>query len=73
MHLARYIVEECYLGKLFYAGGDDVMAMVAVKDLLPCIYSLRLAYSGVYAAKDTAQATHMLNLGQLKLGGGHAF
>ncbi|MEF9956448.1 MAG: type III-B CRISPR-associated protein Cas10/Cmr2 [Acinetobacter sp.] len=73
LHLARYIVEECYLGKLFYAGGDDVMAMVAVKDLLPCIYSLRLAYSGVYAAKDTAQATHMLNLGQLKLGGGHAF
>ena len=72
LHLARYIVEECYLGKLFYAGGDDVMAMVAVKDLLRCIYTLRLVYSGVYAAKDTEYAKDLLNLGQLKLGGGHA-
>lgn len=72
LHLARYIVEECYLGKLFYAGGDDVMAMVAVKDLLPCIYTLRLAYSGVYAAKDTENAKDLLNLEKLKLGGGHA-
>ena len=72
LHLARYIVEDCYMGKLFYAGGDDVMAMVAVKDLLPCIYTLRLAYSGVYAAKPTEQGKDLLNLEKLKLGGGHA-
>ena len=72
LHLARYIVEDCYMGKLFYAGGDDVMAMVAVKDLLPCIYTLRLAYSGVYAAKPTEQGKDLLNLEKLKFGGGHA-
>lgn len=72
LHLARYVVEECYMGKLFYAGGDDVMAMVAVKDLLPCIYSLRLAYSGVYAAKDNEFGQHMLNHENMVLGGGHA-
>ena len=72
LHLARYIVEDCYMGKLFYAGGDDVMAMVAVKDLLPCIYSLRLAYSGVYAAKPTQEGKDLLNLEKLRLGGGHA-
>lgn len=72
LHLARYIVEDCYLGKLFYAGGDDVMAMVAVKDLLPCLYTLRLAYSGVYAPKPTEGGRALLNLEKLKLGGGHA-
>ena len=72
LHLARYIVEDCYMGKLFYAGGDDVMAMVAVKDLLPCIYTLRLAYSGVYAPKPTLQGKDLLNLEKLRLGGGHA-
>ena len=72
LHLARYIVEDCYMGKLFYAGGDDVMAMVAVKDLLPCIYTLRLAYSGIYAAKPTEQGKRLLNLEKLRLGGGHA-
>lgn len=72
LHLARYIVEDCYMGKLFYAGGDDVMAMVAVKDLLPCIYTLRLAYSGVYAANPTEQGKNLLNLEKLRLGGGHA-
>lgn len=73
LHLARYIVEDCYMGKLFYAGGDDVMAMVAVKDLLPCIYALRLAYSGVYAATPTQEGQDLLNLEKLRLGGGHAF
>lgn len=72
LHLARYVVEECYMGKLFYAGGDDVMAMVTVKDLLPCIYSLRLAYSGVYTARDNEYGRNMLNHEKMILGGGHA-
>lgn len=73
LHLARYIVEECYMGKLFYAGGDDVMAMVTVKDLLPCIYALRMAYSGVAPAKSTDFGKQLVDLNQLHLGGGHAF
>lgn len=52
LHLARFVVEELYKGKLLYAGGDDVLAMVAVDDLLPAMLVLRLAYSGVFPTDD---------------------
>lgn len=48
LDLARYVVESLYKGKLLYAGGDDVMAMVAVDDLLPMMLLLRLVYSGIF-------------------------
>lgn len=48
LHLAPYIVETVCKGKLIYAGGDDVLAMVSVDDLLPALALLRLAYSGVF-------------------------
>ncbi len=47
IHLARHIVEACVKGKLLYAGGDDVLALVAVDDLFDAMQLLRLAYSGV--------------------------
>ena len=31
--LARYVVEHLFMGKLIYAGGDDLLAMVSVHDL----------------------------------------
>lgn len=51
-HLARHVVEDCCKGKLLYAGGDDVLALVAVDDLFDCMQLLRLAYSGI--APDAA-------------------
>jgi CRISPR-associated protein Cmr2 len=48
LHLARHIVEDLGKGKLIYAGGDDVLAMVSVDDLLSVMFLLRLAYSGVF-------------------------
>lgn len=74
LNIARHVVEECYMGKLLYAGGDDVMAMVAVQDLLPCMLTLRLAYSGVWPSEPqkAEQTKPLLNLEGLKLGGGHA-
>ncbi len=44
--VARHVVEEEYLGRLIYAGGDDVLAMLPVADLLPAMQRLRYAYSG---------------------------
>lgn len=44
--IARYVVEEEHLGRVIYAGGDDVLAMLPVADLLPCMQRLRHAYSG---------------------------
>lgn len=47
LSLARPIVEDRFKGQLIYAGGDDVLAMIAVDDLLPCITLLRLVFSGI--------------------------
>ena len=46
-HVAPHIIENVFKGKLIYAGGDDVLAMVSVDDLLPAMLLLRAAYSGV--------------------------
>ncbi len=44
--VARHVIEAEHLGRLIYAGGDDVLAMLPVADLLPAMARLRLAYSG---------------------------
>ena len=46
LDLVRHVVEDLCLGKLLYAGGDDVMAMVCVRDLLKMLWLLREVYSG---------------------------
>ena len=44
--VVRHVVENEHLGRLIYAGGDDVFAMLPVADLLPAMQRLRHAYSG---------------------------
>lgn len=44
--VVRHVVEHEHLGRLIYAGGDDVFAMLPVADLLSAMQRLRLAYSG---------------------------
>ncbi len=44
--VVRHVVEEEHLGRVIYAGGDDVLAMLPVADLLPTMQRLRHAYSG---------------------------
>ena len=65
-HLARHVVEECCKGKLLYAGGDDVLALVAVDDLFDCMQLLRLAYSGI--APDDSMSLGD-SIGALRKGG----
>lgn len=69
--LAQDIVENRCKGKLLYAGGDDVMALVAVDDLLACLTLLRAAYGGL-PVPDALVESLRLDLDGLKLGGGHA-
>ncbi len=74
LHLAPYIVETVCKGKLIYAGGDDVLAMVSVDDLLPALALLRLAYSGVFPTGDAANhAWRLLGVddNRLKISSGH--
>ena len=44
--LAPTVVERHY-GRVLYAGGDDLMAMAPVAELLPVMAALRAAYAGV--------------------------
>ncbi len=64
IHLVRYIVEDCVKGKLLYAGGDDVLALVAVDDLFDAMQLLRLAYSGLAAPEGLGLADHLSWLGE---------
>lgn len=44
--VVRHVIEAEYRGRVIYAGGDDLLAMLPVADLLPAMQRLRLAYSG---------------------------
>lgn len=47
--VVRHVVEEEHLGRVIYAGGDDVLAMLPVADMLSAMQRLRQAYSGTGA------------------------
>ncbi len=46
IEFVRKIVEEEHYGKLIYAGGDDVLAFVNIKDLFKVMIKLRASFSG---------------------------
>lgn len=46
LHIVPHIVEQKHSGRLIYAGGDDVFAMLPVQDLLTAMQQLRYAWSG---------------------------
>jgi CRISPR-associated protein Cmr2 len=52
LHLSRVVVEELFMGKLIYAGGDDLLAMVAVHDLPQLMFALRCVFSGQIPADE---------------------
>ena len=46
LYVVPEVIERECLGRVLYAGGDDVMAMLPVADLLPAMRRLRHAYGG---------------------------
>jgi CRISPR-associated protein Cmr2 len=48
LRVVREIVERDHLGKLIYAGGDDVLAFVSLKDLPRVMRALRAYFSGSF-------------------------
>ena len=46
LEFVKEIVEKEHLGKLVYAGGDDVLAFVNLRDLFSVMHKLRAAFSG---------------------------
>ncbi|MFW6023846.1 MAG: hypothetical protein ACOC9O_03780, partial [Myxococcota bacterium] len=53
---------EGFRGKILYAGGDDLLAMVPVEDLLPLMLALRCAYSGTAPSGDEEALWQLLRL-----------
>ncbi len=60
--VVRHVVEKEHLGRLIYAGGDDVFAMLPVADLLPAMQRLRYAYSGHDPEHQGGRDPHGLTL-----------
>ena len=46
LEIVRPIVEEKYCGRLIYAGGDDVLALLPIEDLLGAMNDLRSIFTG---------------------------
>ncbi len=55
-HAAQRIVE-AFDGRLIYAGGDDVLAMLPAKDALRCARALRGAFRGETALNELAKGS----------------
>ena len=48
----RKIVEQDFLGKLIYAGGDDVLALANLKDLLEILHKLRWNFPNLNSSQE---------------------
>ncbi len=46
LEIVRSIVEEKYCGRLIYAGGDDVLALLPIEDILGAMNDLRNIFTG---------------------------
>lgn len=49
--VVRHVLEEEYMGRVIYSGGDDVLAMLPVSEMLAAMQRLRHAYSGTSPAE----------------------
>lgn len=59
LFIARDVVEEEHMGRVLYAGGDDLLAMFAASDLLPAMRRLRHAYAGMALAGEESTPSGM--------------
>lgn len=71
--VVRHVVEQDHLGRVIYAGGDDVLAMLPVTDLLSTMQQLRNAYSGTEGDDETVDWGKLRERKQLVCKGGFAW
>lgn len=71
--VVRHVVEQEHLGRVIYAGGDDVLAMLPVTDLLATMQRLRNAYSGTERDDETVDWGKLRERKQLVCKGGFAW
>lgn len=71
--VVRHVVEQEHLGRVIYAGGDDVLAMLPVADLLVTMQRLRHSYSGTEPLDETVDWSKLRGRNQLVCKGGFAW
>lgn len=71
--VVRHVVEEEHLGRVIYAGGDDVLAMLPVADLLSTMQRLRHAYSGTVPEDENIDWGELRKRGKLVCKSGFAY
>jgi len=71
--VVRHVVEEEHLGRVIYAGGDDVLAMLPVADLLSAMQRLRHAYSGTFPEHESVDWGDLRKRNTLVCKSGFAF
>jgi len=52
LEIARTVVEGQHRGRLIYAGGDELLALLPLEDALPAAWTLRRLWSGEAFARD---------------------
>lgn len=71
--VVRQVVEEEHLGRVIYAGGDDMLAMLPVADMLSTMQRLRHAYSGTVPEDKDVDWGELRKRGKLVCKGGFAY
>jgi len=56
LNIVRKIVEEKHYGKLVYSGGDDVLALLPVDEVLTCAYNLQNKFKEILSSKASMSA-----------------
>jgi len=56
LNIVRKIVEEKYYGKLVYSGGDDVLALLPVDEVLTCACKLQNKFKEILGSKASMSA-----------------
>ncbi len=60
LHAARHVIEHEHMGRLLYAGGDDVLAMLPAQELLSAAQRLRQVYRGDASSQSTQKGETLL-------------
>ena len=73
LHVVPEVVQGEHKGRVIYAGGDDVLAMLPVVDLLPAMQRLRETYCGAAPAGEETDWRQMHNSRKLSCKDGFAY
>lgn len=71
LEIVEPVVEEVHGGVVVYAGGDDVLAMLPLQEVLPCLRDLRRLYAGLplHAESAAGRAGFESSRGHVRRGG----